>query len=141
MTKNLHFIFIPLLVVFNLSSAYAFDTRPTNEEKKTMKSMIIEPWNNAGFFKKRFPETFKEASGCKNYGCIDEKRPNLDYIANNGYDIDLYAAIMIAARPGGAEEHMEKLNNEMTMALNAGDEKKAQEIAKQQEQIMRENGR
>jgi len=114
--------------------------RPAREEKKAMRKMISEPWDYTDFFKRRFPETFKEASECKNYRCIGDKRPSLDYIANNGYDDDIYNAIIVAARHGGLEEHTMKLSIEEAKALESGDLERAQTIDQLIQKIEKENG-
>lgn len=136
-------IFACVLTLFSSNPSYALDERPRKGEHETISSMCESPWNNAEYFKKRFPEAFAETSECKKYMCADKKTPQLDYITNRdslSFDVVLSRSIKIAAKPGGLEEKIYKLEYEATKAFEAGDINKADEIINRQKQIMKDNG-
>ncbi len=138
------FVFICVFISIFPGLANAFDEHPRKDEGDTIRKMCDAPWDNVDYFKKRFPEAVEEAKQCKNYMCINENTPALDYTVDRRPgsfgDISLYKSIIISARPGGLEERMRKLDHEGIKALKSGDKKKAQEVINEQKRIRKKNG-
>lgn len=137
-----YFIVVCALTSFATKLAFALDEHPRKDEFKVIRTMCETPWDNAEYFKKRFPEAFSEAAKCNKYLCSGMKTPSIDYITDRGgaFDVTLYKSVIIAAKPGGLEEQMRKLDKEGFEAMKAGDRKTAEEVITRQRQFKKDNG-
>lgn len=105
--------------------------------------MCEAPWDNVDYFKTRFPEAFEEATKCTKYMCSGMDTPSINYITDRSafeFDIVLCKSIIIAAKPGGLEEQIYRLDKDGTKAMKAGDRSKANEVINLQRQLKKENG-
>jgi hypothetical protein len=138
----MYFIWVCVITSFNTKLAFALDEHPRKDEFKVIREMCEAPWDNAEYFKKRFPEAFAEATKCKKYMCSGVETPSIDYITDRSgaFDVTLCKSIVIAAKPGGLEEQMRKLDKEGFEAMKAGDRKAANEVISRQRQFKKDNG-
>lgn len=138
-----YFIFACVLTSLVPRMACALDERPRKDESKIIRAMCEAPWDNAEFFKKRFPEAFAEAAKCKKYKCSGVETPSIDYVTDRNafaFNRVLEWSIIIAAKPGGLEEQFYRLEYEAIEAIKTGDTKTAEDVLNRQKKFAKDNG-